>query len=108
MAFLNIDVILDEEAFDQASAEFTKLLEDMNALRSDIDTMLNDLETGFNTTAGRKFISSCKDNLITPMEQQAATLEFSATTLKKARQEYEPVFDGYKALNSEIEQRQRH
>lgn len=104
---LNLDVILDEEAFETASNEFTKLLEDMNALRSDIDTMLSDLQTGFNTTAGRKFISSCKDNLITPMEQQAATLEFAANALKRAKQEYEPIFADYKALNSAIEQKHR-
>jgi len=105
---LNLDVILDEEAFETASNEFSKLLEDMNSLRSDIDTMLSELETGFNTTAGRKFISSCKDNLITPMEQQAATLEFAATALKKAKQEYEPIFDEYKTLNSDIEIKRRH
>lgn len=103
MLGLNLDVILDEEAFTQASQEFEKLLGDMRSLRSDIDAMLNELQEGFNTDAGRKFIASCKDNLITPMEQQAATLEFAANALKKARQEYEPVFEDYKSLNTAIE-----
>lgn len=107
MLGLNPDVILDEEAFAKASADFEQLLQDMNSLRSDIDTMLSELQTGFNTTAGRKFISSCKDNLITPMEQQAATLEFAANALKRAKQEYEPIFADYKALNSAIEQKHR-
>lgn len=97
------DIVLDEEAFSKAVGEFAELAVQLQGLRDDVDTMLADLQTGFNTPAGKKFISSCKSNLITPLDQQKQVIDHISSTLNEVKGQYSPVFTEYDSLNKQIQ-----
>ena len=97
------DIVLDEEAFAAAIKDYDALKTRLEKLRGDIEKMLELLQTGFNTPAGRKFVSSCKTNLFTPLNDQARVLEHISTTLAECKSSYAVVFTKYKELNKAIE-----
>ena len=97
------DILLDQESFQTAAARFDALAEDMNTLRRDVETLLNELERGFDTPAGRKFIHSCRNSLLRPMEDQETVIRHVSDNLRGAREQYEPVFAEYQALNRAIQ-----
>lgn len=96
------DVLLDQDHFQKASAELTALSGEMDTLRQDIDGLLKELEMGFATPAGRKFILSCKENLLQPMKDQADVIQHVADNLTQAQGKYEAVFEEFEALNRSI------
>ena len=100
--FFSEDIILDEEAFDQAIKDFAELGEQLQQLRVDIESMLATLKAGFETPAGRKFISSCEKNLFEPLDAQKLVLDHISETLSESRQAYESVFREYESLQAEI------
>ena len=103
-AIFNKDIVLDEEAFDSAVKDFEDLGVRLENLRKEIDQTLETLQTGFDTPAGRKFITSCRNNLIKPLEDQGAVLQHISNTLQQSRQEYSTVFREYAALQTTIHQ----
>ena len=96
------DIVLDEEAFQQAIQDFNGLNKQLQQLRNDIEEMLDDLKTGFDTPAGRQFIASCRDNLLKPLDDQKLVLDHISETLEQSERAYRPVFDEYEALNNAI------
>ncbi len=96
------DVLLDEDAFESASRHFIGLSRDLNSLESDITRLLDELYTGFDTPAGRKFINSCRGNLLQPMRDLSAVINHISDNLIQARSKYKSVFDEFKKLNSII------
>lgn len=103
-AVFNKDIVLDEEAFEQAMTDFEALSEKLQSLRDEIDRTLETLQTGFDTPAGRKFVTSCRNNLIKPLEDQRDVLNHISDTLQRSRQEYSTVFREYEALQTTIRQ----
>jgi len=99
---LSGDIVLDEAAFDQAIRDFSELAGQLNDLRSDIEQMLTTLKAGFDTPAGRKFLSSCEKNLFEPLDAQKLVLDHISETLTASRQAYESVFREYESLQAEI------
>lgn len=95
-------VVLDDEAFNTASTAFNELAASLQSLRNDVEEMLEALRTGFDTPAGRKFMSSCESNLIEPLEQQKLVIEHISSTLTMAKDKYSPIFDEYGQLNAQI------
>ncbi|MBP5267501.1 MAG: hypothetical protein J6Z29_02840 [Ruminococcus sp.] len=91
-------LVLDEEAFNKGVQEFAELSKKISRLRTDIEDMLTTIESGFDTPAGHKFIDSCKDNLLEPLDKQAAVVEHISETLIQCRQEYSSVFEEYREL----------
>lgn len=100
------DILLDDEKFKKASEQFAALADDMSKLRQDIDNLLKELESGFDTPAGRKFIKSCKSGLLQPMDDQAAVIKHVSDNLVQARAKYESVFIEFEALNNAIKNQQ--
>ena len=98
------DIVLDEAAFNTAISDFADLSVKLQKLRSDIEAMLELLESGFDTPAGRKFVNSCKNNLLIPLDDQKAVLEHISETLQQSRQKYSAVFTAYSALQGAIQQ----
>lgn len=96
------DVVLDEEAFEKAIADFENLGEKLNNLRKEIEEMVDALKEGFNTPAGVKFINSCEANLFKPLDDQQLVLNHISSTLKDAKQSYSSVFDEYDRLKGLI------
>ena len=94
------DIVLDDAAFDRASADFDALAAKVQALRSDIEGLLQTLQSGFDTPAGRLFVGSCRNNLIEPLDQQKLVIEHIAQTLRDAKGTYASVFSEYDQLNS--------
>lgn len=103
-AVFNRDIVLDEEAFEQAMADFEDLSGKLQSLRDEIDRTLETLQTGFDTPAGRKFVTSCRNNLIKPLEDQRDVLNHISDTLQRSRQEYSTVFREYESLQTTIRQ----
>jgi len=96
------DILLDQEQFKIASNQLTTLSNEMSNLRRDIDALLNDLSVGFDTPAGRKFITTCKNGLLQPMDDLAIVILHVSQNLDLARSQYESVFTEFKALNNSI------
>lgn len=96
------DILLDEEKFSTASQQLATLATDIKQLKKDISDLLSELERGFDTPAGKKFISSCKNGLLKPMDDQAAVVKHVSDNLTMARNKYESVFAEYMQLNNSI------
>mgnify|MGYP003319892664 CR=1 FL=1 len=96
------DILLDSEKFSKASKQFSELSSDMKALKKDISTLIDELAQGFDTPAGHKFVNSCKNGLLQPMEDQAAIIQHVSENLRMAETSYESVFTEFKELNSLI------
>ena len=73
-------------------------------LRDEIDRTLQTLQSGFDTPAGRKFVTSCRNNLIKSLENQRDVLKHISDTLQRSRQEYSAVFQEYESLQTTIRQ----
>lgn len=100
---LGKDIVLDQEAFQRASQEFDVLSQDLQTLRSDIEKMLTEIAKGFDSPAGKKFIQSCKDHLLQPLDDQKIVLDHVVANLQMCKNEYQTVFDGYRELNAAIQ-----
>ena len=101
-SILQKNIIIDQEAFEIAAKDFSELAEDVEALKNKVKVMLSDLGEGFDTPAGRKFISSCQDNLLQPMIDLALIVNHVSDNLTTAKGTYASVFKAYDALNSTI------
>lgn len=99
---LGTDIVLDEDKFKKASDDFATLSVRLQTLNNDIEDMLNTLQEGFDTPAGRKFVSSCRKNLRQPMSDQKKVLEHISSTLIEVREMYSSVFREYDNLNTAI------
>ena len=96
------DIILDEEAFETAIKDFENLEKQLQKLRTDIEDMLKDLQAGFDTPAGVKFINACETNIFQPLDDQKLVLEHISKTLSESKQTYNSVFQKYEALQQMI------
>ena len=101
-AILGKDILIDEEAFIKASDDLAALSKRIQTLQGDIDRMLNTLEKGWDTPAGKKFKKSCDTVLIQPLKDQKLVIDHVAAVLKTSKQQYQSVFDAYRDLNSSI------
>lgn len=98
------DIVLDEAAFQTAISEFAGLSDQLQQLRNDVEDMLNSLKAGFDTPAGRKFISSCEQHLYKPLDDQKLVLDHISETLLESKQAYDSVFREFEELQSVINQ----
>ena len=94
------DIVLNDNAFEKAVNDFDELKNRMERLIKSMDTMLEDLSAGFKSTAGDKFISSCRNNLYKPLKDQKAIIEHILQTLRDVKKEYSSVFAEYNELKS--------
>ena len=96
------DIILDEQAFTDARKQFEELGDELKDLRSEIETLLETLRQGYNTTAGRKFVKSCEKKLTDPLNDQAIVLQHISETLAQVQATYDPVFTAYTQMNDSL------
>ncbi|MBR1481563.1 MAG: hypothetical protein IJ598_01200 [Ruminococcus sp.] len=95
-------ILIDEEEFAVAANSFRELSQEVRALHKDVSDMLNDLRTGFDTPAGRKFYNSCYAGLLLPLIEQVTVIEHIADNLTTAKNMYAPVFDEYRDLVNDL------
>ncbi len=94
------DIYLDEDAFQTAINDYTKLIEDMKDFRQRISRLLDRLREGFDTPAGKAFFESCGSNLLQPLDDQLRVFQHVSDNLKNSKQKYQSVFDEYKSLKN--------
>ena len=95
-------IVLDQDKFQKASDDFAELSRQMEQLQQDISSLLAELNRGFDTPAGRRFMDSCQKNLLDQLKNQADVIKHVSDNLKTARSEYESVFTEFGALNRTI------
>lgn len=96
------DMVLDDTAFDRAIADFADLAVQLQSLRDDIESLLGELRSGFDTPAGRKFIRSCESDLLVPLDRQKLVIDHISSTLSEVKSSYSTVFTEYENLNTAI------
>lgn len=97
------DIVLDQEAFAAAISSFNALTQDLESLRADINAQLEILAVGYNTTAGRKFIETCRGTILRILKEQYDIVEHVSANLQSANNEYEQVFTAYNAMNNKLQ-----
>lgn len=97
------EILLDEDAFVEASRRMAALVVEMNNLRNQVSGLLDELRRGFQTPAGAKFFQACGSNLLQPLDDQKRVIDHVSENLRNARQSYESVFQEFRALNDQIE-----
>lgn len=98
------NILLDSDKFKSAADQLAALSDEMSKLRQSISLLVDELEKGFSTPAGRKFIKSCRDGLLQPMDDQAVVIKHVSDNLNMARSKYESVFTEFQTLNNMIKQ----
>jgi hypothetical protein len=101
-AMFGRDIVIDEEAFIRAADRFDALVVKIQGIMNDVDDMLNKLQAGFDTPAGRKFCASCRANLMRPLNDQKLVIEHMSQMLRMAKSKYQSVFDAYGQLSNSI------
>lgn len=96
------DIVLDQDAFQNASDRLENLSENVLLLRRQVEKELDDLMKGFDTSAGWKFRAACEEQLLKPMQDLSAVIMYIAQNLQVARESYDSVFLEYERLNSSI------
>lgn len=96
------DIVLDDEAFNNAVTRMEKLATRISDLQTDINNHLDQLRSGFDTPAGKKFFAACGNKLLEPMKNQALIIDHVSQNLKMAKTSYDSVFQEFSALNSSI------
>lgn len=96
------DIILDQDKFSKAATDMTKLSERIKAFKNEINGALGDLQSGFDTSAGRKFVNLCRNSLVERLDDLADIVDHTKDNLLKARTEYESVFVEYDQVNNAI------
>jgi DNA repair ATPase RecN len=96
------DIVLVEEAFEKASQNLDELAREVRSLHDDILKALGELQTGFDTPAGRKFIESSKNGLLEQLKKQETAVSNYSSKLSAARQKYATVFSDYNELNKTL------
>lgn len=96
------DIVLDEESFETASKDLAALSTRLEDFQTKMNGLLDDLQKGIDTPAGRKFIATCKGQLTKPINSQAKVINQVSTNLKMAQTSYETVFESFKSINEQI------
>lgn len=98
-------IVLNSEKFENAAEQFAVLSDEMSKFRRDISLLLEELEKGFDTPAGHRFINTCRKSLLQPIDDQAGVIRHVSDNLKTARSKYESVFTEFEALNNIIKKK---
>lgn len=98
------DIILDDQAFEEAKNGLLQLAKDIKSLYNDLNEALKTLQTGFDTEAGRKYVSACRKDILTQMAAQFTVVREITVTLNNAKNKYSGVFTEYENLNNKLGQ----
>lgn len=97
------DIVLDQEAFEAAIASFKGLSADLQSLQEDISAQLDILTEGYNTNAGRKFVTTCRETILKILKEQTDIVNHVSENLQSAKNEYDQVFAAYNAMNNKLQ-----
>jgi hypothetical protein len=98
------DIILDDSAFNTASADMAQLKVDTEALKTKLETMYTELTEALNTPAGLQFRLVAWDVLIKPIEDMILVFDHISSQLEEiiSTGYYKDVFVKFEDLNQSI------
>ncbi|MBR1391327.1 MAG: hypothetical protein IJ567_07800 [Lachnospiraceae bacterium] len=101
---LSYDILLDENAFQKASADMTTLMIKTQSLQVKMKRMYHDLATALDTPAGRQLDLKAEDVLIQPIENLMQVIKHISESLTEVigTGHYKDVFIKYEQLNETI------
>lgn len=89
---MKMDLLLNQEAFAQASRELKKERENLEILRANIVESLAQLELDWDSDAGKQFFLRFQEDLIKNLDRYIIVFEYMSQNLSTASQKYEEVF----------------
>ena len=104
MKFLYHDILLDDKAFDTASAEMKQLKTDTENLKIKMQKMYEDLQNAMDTPAGDAVELVSSKVLLEPIDNLLLVVDHISSTLAQiiSTEYYKKVFDKFEELNSSI------
>lgn len=87
-----MDIMLDTDAFAQASRELLDKCEELKTLRSNITASFEQLKKDWDSDAGRQFFSRFENDLLKNLDNYTKVFEYMSQNLTTASQKYEEVF----------------
>jgi WXG100 family type VII secretion target len=95
-----MDLLLDKDAFTQASRELKTKCEELRTLKSNIKNSFEQLKKDWDSDAGRQFFAKFEDSLIVNLEKYSTVFEYMSRNLSTASQKYDEVFRAADAVAS--------
>ena len=95
-------ICLDQGSLSNAVKSLGDLSEQIETLNGKIESMLDQLVSGFHTTAGYRFKEACEMILLERLKEESKAIGQMAQTLDTAKNQYESVFEEYQQVNQFI------
>jgi WXG100 family type VII secretion target len=95
-----MDLLLDKDAFSQASRELKTKCEELKTLRSNIQASFEQLKKDWDSDAGRQFFARFENDLMKNLDDYSKVFEYMGQNLSTASQKYEEVFRAADAVAS--------
>ncbi len=101
---LSHDIVLNDNAFNEASQGMATLKSDAEALKAKLAQMYQDLTTALDTPAGKELELTAKDVLVKPIEDMILVIDHISATLTEiiGAGYYKDVFTRFEELNQSI------
>lgn len=101
---LSHDIVLDSEAFHNASADMKELKIRTENLRGKLDTLYQELATALNTPAGKELDLTAEKVLLQPIDDMLLVIDHISATLEEiiGTGYYKDVFIKFEELNDGI------
>lgn len=87
-----MDLLLDKDAFSQASAELKNKREELKTLQANITASFEQLRKDWDSDAGSEFFKRFETELLGNLEKYSTVFEYMSQNLSTASQKYEEVF----------------
>ena len=88
----NVDLLLDKDAFTQASKDMLARCEELKTLRNNIAASFDQLHKDWDSDAGRKFFERFEYDLLRNLYDYSKVFEYMSKNLITASLKYEEVF----------------
>lgn len=92
MGFNNDVLMMDEEAFLQASKDMGIKCSELGQFRKDLTVSFAQLKKDWDSDAGKKFFERFENDLLNNLDKYALVFEHMSKNLSTASQKYEEVF----------------
>lgn len=93
-----MDLVLDRDAFRQASSELARSREDLERLRAEINRSVDQLRRDWNSEAGRQFFQRFENDMLKNLDENARAFQHMSNNLTLAMNRYQEVFDAADAV----------
>ncbi|MDR1320318.1 MAG: WXG100 family type VII secretion target [Gracilibacteraceae bacterium] len=87
-----MDLLLDQDAFKQASRELQAKCDELTTLRANISASFEQLRKDWDSEAGNQFFARFESDLMHNLENHVKVFDYMSKNLSTAVQKYEEVF----------------